>query len=100
MTKPNIQYIENIKLEDEEYNPLMDFLNFKKEKPETIECKIQKDGLRAIYDHGSDRVRDEGISKTIDPLLELQRILYDNIEVSAFESGPKDVLDTVKKSRF
>jgi len=96
MTKLNIQNIENITLEDEEYNPLMDFLNLKKEKTEIIEGKNQEDGPRAVYDCGFDSRRDEGSFRTIDPVLELQRILYDNIEVAAFESGDKDVLDTVK----
>ena len=100
MTKLNIQNIENITLKDEEYNPLMDFLNLEKAKTEIIERKNQEDGPRAVYDYGFDRGRDEGNSRTIDPVLELRRILYDNIEVSASDSGAKDVLDTVNKSRF
>ena len=93
MIKLNIRYVESITLKDEEYNPLMDFLNLEKEKKETTQRKNQEDGPRAVYDCGFDSRRDEGNFRTIDPVLELQRILYDNIEVSAF-----DVLDTVKVS--
>jgi hypothetical protein len=96
MIKLNIQNVESITLKDEEYNPLMDFLNLEKEKKEITRRKNQEDGRRAVYDCGFDSRRDEGSFRTIDPVLELQRILYDNIEVAAFESGDKDVLDTVK----